>query len=145
MRETTSRKVPYLEREMDQIRRVIDEMRENMRRTNHVNDLVHRTDSPFVASINRHPLPSKFKILSLDSYNGTRDPCDHVVTIKTTMHLQGVPDKIMCRFFPTTLKGPTKVWFNKIPPNTVGFFEELSCSSTTLLEGKGTNAPRPAY
>ena len=145
MRETTSRKVPYLEREMDQIRRVIDEMRENMRRTNHVNDLVHRTDSPFVASINSHPLPSKFKILSLDSYNGTRDPCDHVVTIKTTMHLQGVPDKIMCRFFPTTLKGPTQVWFNKIPSNTVGFFEELSCSSTTLLEGKGTNAPRPAY
>ena len=145
MRETTSRKVPYLEREMDQIRRVIDEMKENMRRTNHVNDLVHRTDSPFVASINRHPLPSKFKILSLDSYNGTRNPCDHVVTIKTIMHLQGVPDKIMCRFFPTTLKGPTQVWFNKIPPNTVGFFEELSCSSTTLLEGKGTNAPRPAY
>ena len=108
MRETASRKVPYLEREMDQIRRVIDEMRENMRRTNHVNDLVHRIDSPFVASINSHPLPSKFKILSLDSYNGTRDPCDHVVTIKTTMHLQGVPDKIMCRFFPTTLKGQHK-------------------------------------
>ena len=32
----------------------------------------------------------------------------------------------MCRFFPTTHKGPTWVWFNKIPPNTVGFFEELS-------------------
>ena len=42
------------------------------------------------------------------------------------MHLQGVPDEIMCRAFPTTLKGPTRVWFNKIPPNTVSFFEELS-------------------
>ncbi|XP_075660615.1 uncharacterized protein LOC142630502 [Castanea sativa] len=32
----------------------------------------------------------------------------------------------MCRAFPTTLKGPARVWFNKIPPNTVGSFEELS-------------------
>ena len=32
----------------------------------------------------------------------------------------------MCRAFPTTLKGPAQVWFNKIPPNSVSFFEELS-------------------
>ena len=42
------------------------------------------------------------------------------------MHLQGVPDEIMCRAFPTTLKGPTRVWFSKIPPNSVSSFEELS-------------------
>ena len=42
------------------------------------------------------------------------------------MHLQGVSDEIMCRAFPTTLKGPARVWFNKIPPNLVSSFEELS-------------------
>ena len=82
-------------------------MRENMRRTNHVDDLVHRTDSPFITSINSHPLPSKFKMLALDLYDGTHDPCDHIVTFKTMMHLQGVLDEIMCRAFPTTFKGPT--------------------------------------
>ena len=97
-----------------------------MIRTNHVDDLVHQTDSTFIASINSHPLPSKFKMPSLDSYNGTRNPCDHIATFKTTMHLQGVPNEIMCRAFPTTLKGPTQVWFSKISPNTVGSFEELS-------------------
>ena len=102
------------------------EMRENMKRVNPVEDLVHRTDSPFTASINGHPLPPKFKMSSLDSYDGTRDPCDHIATFKTTMHLQGVPNEIMCRAFPTTLKGPTQVWFNKIPPNMVDSFEELS-------------------
>ena len=40
-RGTASRRVPHLEREIDQIRRVMDEMRENMRRTSHVDDLVH--------------------------------------------------------------------------------------------------------
>lgn len=125
-RGTTSRRVPHLEREIDQMRKVMDEMRENMRRANPVEDLVHRTDSPFTATINGHPLPSKFKMPSLDSYDGTRDPFDHIATFKTTMHLQGVPDEIMCRAFPTTLKGPARVWFSKIPPNTVGSFEELS-------------------
>nr|XP_023905683.1 uncharacterized protein LOC112017464 [Quercus suber] len=125
-RGTAPRRVPHLEREMDQMRRVMDEMRENMRKTNPVEDLVHRTDSPFMASINAYPLPPKFKMPSLDSYDGTQDPFDHIDTFKTTMHLQGIPDEIMCRAFPTILKGPARVWFSKIPPNTVTSFEELS-------------------
>ena len=108
---------------MDQMRRVVDEMRENMRMMNHVDDLVHQTDSLFIAFINSHPLPSKFKMTTLDSYDGTRDPCDHITTFKTTIHLQRVPDEIMCRAFPSTLKGLERVWFNKIPLNTVGSFE----------------------
>ena len=102
---TNSRTVPHLKEEMDQMKRVMEEMKENMRRANPIEDLVHRTDSPFTASINGHPLPPKFKMPSLDSYDGTRDPFDHIATFKTTMHLQGVPDEIMCRAFPTTLKG----------------------------------------
>ena len=122
-------------------------MKENMRRANPIEYLVHRTDSPFMASINGHPLPSKFKLPSLDSYDGTRDPFDHIATFKTTMHLQEVPNEIMCRAFPTTLKSPAWVWFSKIPPNSVSSFEELSklfvnnfirgqrhkCSSSSLL------------
>ena len=86
-RGTASRRVPHLEREMDQMRRTMDEMKESMKRKNPVEDLVHRTDSPFMPSINAHPLPPKFKMPSLDSYDGTRDPFDHIATFKTTMHL----------------------------------------------------------
>ena len=106
-RGTASRRVPHLEKEMDQMRKVMDEMRENMRRVNLVEDLAHQTDSPFIASINNYHLPSKFKMPSLDSYDETHDPCDHIATFKTIMHIQGVLDEIMCRVFPTTLKGPT--------------------------------------
>ena len=93
---------------MDRMRKVIDEMRENMRRVNPVKDLVHQTDSPFIASINGHPLPPRFKMPSLDSYDGTCDPFNHIATFKTTMHLQGVPDEIMCRAFLITLKDQHK-------------------------------------
>ena len=88
------------------MKKVMDEMRENMRRTNPVEDLVYRTDSPFTASVNGHPSPPKFKMPSLDSYDGTHDLFDHIATFKTTMHLQGVLDEIRCRAFPTTLRGP---------------------------------------
>ena len=132
---------------MDQMRKVMDKMKENMRRANPVEDLVHRTDSPFTAPINSQPLPPKFKMPSLDSYDGMRDLFDHIATFKTTLHFQGVLDEIMCGAFPTTLKGPARVWFSKIPPNLVSSFEELSklfvnnfiggqrhrCSSSSLL------------
>ena len=146
-RGTTSRRVPHLEREIEQMRKVMDEIRENMRRANPVEDLVHQTDSPFTASINSYPLPPKFKMPSLDLYDGMRDLFDHIATFKTTMHLQGVSHEIMCRAFPTTLKGPARVWFSKIPPNSVNSFKEFSkffvnnligglrykCSSSSLL------------
>ena len=90
-----------------------------------MDDLVHKTDSPFNASIMSHPLPSMFKIPTLDSYDGTQDPYDYIATFKTTMHLQGIPE-IMCRTFPTTQKGPVRVWFGKLPPNTITSFQELS-------------------
>ena len=72
---------------MDQMRKVMDEMKENMRKANLVDDLVHRTDSLFTASINSQPLPPMFKMPFLDSYDGTRNLFDHIATFKTMMHL----------------------------------------------------------
>ena len=95
LRGTTSRTEPHLKEEMDQMKKVMEEMKENMRRENPIEDLVNRTDSPFTASINGHPLSPKFKMPSLDLYDGTRDLFDHIATFKMTMHLQGVPDEII--------------------------------------------------
>ena len=100
---------------MDQMKRAMEEMKDSIRRANHVDDLVHKTDSPFIASITSYPLPSKFKMPTLDSYDGMRESCDHIATFMKTMHLQGVLDEIMCRVFPTMLKDLAGVWFGKLP------------------------------
>ena len=52
-----------------------------------LDNLVNRTDSPFTAFINSFPLPHKFRMLQIDSYNGVKDPLDHMETFKTLMHL----------------------------------------------------------
>ena len=74
-----------------------------------LDDLVNRTDSPFTTSVNSFPLPHKFRMPYIDSYDGVKDPLDHLETFKTLMHLQGVADEIICRAFPTTLKGAARI------------------------------------
>ena len=91
-----------------------------------LNDLVNHTDSPFTTSINSFPLPHKFRMSQIDSYDGIKDPLDHLETFKTLMHLQRVANEIMCRAFPTMLKGATRIWFSRLTPNFVSTFKELS-------------------
>ena len=46
------------------------------------------------------------------------------------MHLQGVANEIMCKAFPTMLKGATRIWFSRLTPNSVSTFKELSAQFT---------------
>ena len=94
--------------------------------SSNLDDLVHRTDSPFIAPVISFSLPLKFCMPQVESYNGSKDPLDHLESFKTLMHLQGVVDEIMCKAFPTTLKGPARIWFSSLAPNSIGTFKELS-------------------
>ena len=100
-----------------------------------LDNLVNRTDSPFTAAVNSFPLPHKFRMPHIDSYNGVKDPLDHLETFKTLMHLQGVVDEIMCRAFPTTLKGAARIWFSRLTPNSVSTFKELRAQFTAHFIG----------
>ena len=50
--------------------------------------LVHRTDSPFTAQVTLFPLPPKFHMPQVETYDGSKDPLDHLESFKTLMHLQ---------------------------------------------------------
>ena len=52
-----------------------------------LDDLVNRIDSPFTISVNSFPLPQKFRMPQIESYDGVKDPLDHLETFKTLMHL----------------------------------------------------------
>ena len=54
----------------------------------------------------------------MKSYDGSKDPLDHLESFKTLMHHQRVADEIMCRAFPTILKGPARIRFSKLMPNS---------------------------
>ena len=44
----------------------------------------------------------------------------------TLIHLQGASNEIICRAFPTTLKGPVRIWFSRLTPNSISTFKDLS-------------------
>ena len=74
------------------------------------------------------PVPSKFRLPQLEPFDGLKDPLDHLNTFKTTLGLQQPPNEILCRSFPTTLKGATREWFTKLPTSSIDNFEQLSSS-----------------
>ena len=100
-----------------------------------LDDLVNKIDSPFTISVNSFPLPQKFRMPQIESYDGVKDPFDHLETFKTLMHLQGVLEEIMCRAFPTTLKGLARIWFSRLTPNSVNTFKEISAQFTSHFIG----------
>ncbi|XP_075665300.1 uncharacterized protein LOC142634957 [Castanea sativa] len=51
------------------------------------------------------------------------------------MHLQGVPDEIMCKTFPTTLKGPAGIWYNRLTLNSISTFKELGAQFVSHFIG----------
>ena len=94
--------------------------------SSNLDELVHQTNSPFTAQVTLFPLPLKFCMPQVETYDESKDPLDHLESFKTLMHLQGTVDEIMCRAFPTTLKGLTRIWFSRLMPNSIGTFKELS-------------------
>ena len=88
--------------------------------------LVQQTKSPFTAEVLHFPLPAKFKMPQIETFNETKDPVDHLNTYKNQMELHGYQDPVRCRAFAITLKGPALAWFNRLPPSSISSFRELS-------------------
>ena len=107
-----------MRKEMDELRSAIKEKTERS-----VDRLVRATDSPFTTTVLECPVPSKFRLPQLESFDGLKDPQDHLNTFKMTLGLQQPPDEILCRSFPTTLKGAAREWFTKLPTSLVDSFE----------------------
>ncbi|XP_065633991.1 uncharacterized protein LOC136069414 [Quercus suber] len=90
--------------------------------------MVRATDSPFTTTVLEFPMPSKFQLPQLEPFDGLKDPKDHLNTFKTTLGLQQPPDEILCRSFPTTLKGAAREWFTKLSTLSIDNFKQLSNS-----------------
>ena len=87
--------------------------------------MVKTTDSPFTSAVLECPVLLKFRLPQLEPFDGLKEPLDHFNTFKTTLGLQQPPDEILCRSFPTTLKGTAREWFTKLSTWSIDSFEQL--------------------
>jgi len=116
--------------EMQMMKEKMDFMMNAFKRqvSNDLDKLVHRMNSPFTALVTSFSFPAKFHMSQIEAYDELKDPLDHLELLKTLVHLQGVPNEIICRAFPTTLKGPARKWFSRLTPKSIGTFKKQVCS-----------------
>ena len=117
-----------MENELRNIRKEMDELKSAMKDKGgeNLDGMIRRMDSPFTTEVLNHPFTPKFRLPQLKSYDGSKDPLDHIKSFETLMLLQMTSDEVMCKAFPTIMIGVAKVWFSKILPGTIADLEQLS-------------------
>ena len=69
-----------MRREMDKLKNTMKEKTDK-----NLDGMVKRTDSAFTYRVLECTLPLKFHFPQLESFNGLRDPLDHITTFKMTL------------------------------------------------------------
>ncbi|KAK3007251.1 hypothetical protein RJ639_016151 [Escallonia herrerae] len=100
---------------------------------------------PFTEEVDHFPTSQNFKMPPCESYDSTGDPMEHLARFTSAMNLHLVPDQIMCRAFPVTLKGAAHVWFQHLAPRSISCWAQLAKSFrnnflTSRIQRKNSSA-----
>ncbi|RWW11398.1 hypothetical protein GW17_00024990 [Ensete ventricosum] len=97
--------------------------------------------SPFAPEILDKPIPSSFRLLTLEPYDGSTDPSEHVTTFRAQMALCDTFDVLMYRTFPITLRGPARMWYSRLKPSSIPSFDYYA--KEFELNFMASSCPRP--
>ena len=81
--------------------------------------------SPLGQHILSYEPPHSFTIPPFAMYDGSSDPYDHMMHFNQAMILSAGNDRLLCKVFPTSLKGTVMAWFHKLPRGSINSFDEL--------------------
>ncbi|XP_074299933.1 uncharacterized protein LOC141631118 [Silene latifolia] len=86
-------------------------------------------DSPFTDDIATVALPKGFSVPTMNLFDGTTDPCDHISQFKQKMMVTTTTgtskEACMCKGFGSTLTGAALQWFVGLPNGTISSFADL--------------------
>ncbi|GAU10583.1 hypothetical protein TSUD_422950, partial [Trifolium subterraneum] len=72
------------------------------------------------------PLPRGLeKPPTLDKYDGTTDPDEHVQSVETALDYRNLRGSIKCKLFPLSLTRGASTWWRNLPPSSIDSWEEL--------------------
>ena len=58
-------------------------------------------------------------------YAGSSDLYDHMLHFNQAMILNAGDDRLLCKVFQASLKGPALAWLHKLPRRSINLFSEL--------------------
>ena len=69
--------------------------------------------------------PCGFFTLASITFDGSTDPYNHMFHYNQVMILNVGNDWLLCKVFPTSLRGPKLAWFHKLSRNSINLFNEI--------------------
>ena len=81
--------------------------------------------SPLGQHILNYEPPRGFVIFPFAMYDESSDPYDHMLHFNQVMILNAGDDRLLCKVFPASLKGPALAWFHKLPRGSINSFGDL--------------------
>ncbi|GKV14283.1 hypothetical protein SLEP1_g25183 [Rubroshorea leprosula] len=85
----------------------------------------HNIDSiphPLNTNITLEAYPIGFKIPQLETYDGTKDPDDHLHAFYSYMQAQNASDALMCKIFSPTLCGNARTWYYSLSSRSINSY-----------------------
>ena len=91
--------------------------------------LIRGPDDMLSSPLGQHILdyepPRRFVILVFFHFDGFVDPYDHMLHYNQAMILNFDNDRLLCKVFLTSLRGPTLAWFHKLTHNSINSFNDM--------------------
>ncbi|GKU99754.1 hypothetical protein SLEP1_g12552 [Rubroshorea leprosula] len=94
---------------------------------------------PLNTNILLEPYTAGFRIPQLETYDGTKDPDDHLHAFYSCMQSQNTSDALMCKIFPSTLRGNARTWYYSLPPRSINSYAELASAFATKFSSRRFN------
>ncbi|GKU96172.1 hypothetical protein SLEP1_g9439 [Rubroshorea leprosula] len=91
---------------------------------------------PLNTNITLEPYPTGFKIPQLETYDGTKDPDDHLHAFYSCMQAQNTSDALICKIFPSTLRGNARTWYYSLPPRSISSYTEMASAFATKFSSR---------
>ena len=96
---------------------------------------VGTVDPPFTPAIMVSPYPTRFKMPSVSSYDGSTDADEHLENYQAHMLIQNANEAALCKSFCLTLTKAAQQWYRRLVPGLVGCFMQLEDSFTAAFLG----------
>jgi len=80
---------------------------------------------PFTDEIMTTRLPKGWKSPTLDRYDETSDPNEHINAYVAQLSIYMRDTHVYCKVFPASLRGMALSWFTQLPPKSIDSFEDL--------------------
>ncbi|GKV45313.1 hypothetical protein SLEP1_g52418 [Rubroshorea leprosula] len=91
---------------------------------------------PLNTNIILESYPAGFRIPQLETYDGTKDPDDHLHAFYSCMQAQNTSDALMCKIFPSTLRGNARTWYYSLPPRSINSYTEMASAFATKFSSR---------